>query len=112
MAARRTAMAEVTATEAKNSFGAVLDRALAGGGVAIVKHRRPAAVLLSMAEYEALVAGAEDPLQRLRGEFDTLVDDMQSARAAAAGRRLFEVSPRVLGRAAKIRAQRTSRRRS
>jgi len=89
---------EASATEVKNSFGTVLERAARTGGVAILRHKRPAAVLLSVEEYERLLAGQEDPLKPLRQEFDALVARMQTSRAKAAGRALFDASPVALGR--------------
>ena len=79
----------VSATEAKNSFGRLLERTIAGGMVAITRHREPRAVLLSLDEYQALTAKVEDPLDRLRGEFDSLVARMQTPAAKAAGAALF-----------------------
>ena len=90
----------VTATEAKNAFGAVLDRAIARGGVAITKHDEVRAVLLSSERYRALLANQRDPLSDLAGEFDGLVERMQGPKARAAGRALFDAKPAALGRAA------------
>lgn len=95
-----------SATEAKNSFGEVLDRAMTHGIVAITRRKKPRAVLLSIEEYEALAPRAADPLETLRGEFDALVARMQTPEATAAGRVLFEASPRRLGRAARAAAAR------
>ena len=81
-----------SATEAKNSFGQVLDRAIAKGMVAITRHHEPRAVLLAIDEYEALMARVEDPLDRLRDEFDALVARMQTPEARAAGEALFAAS--------------------
>ena len=39
----------VTATEAKNSFGPLLEIAIQGSSVVITKHDRPKAVLISVA---------------------------------------------------------------
>ena len=83
----------------------MLDRALARGIVAITRDDRPRAVVLSMEEYEALAPQIDDPLEVLRAEFDALVERMQTADAAAAGRALFEASPRELGRAARSAAR-------
>jgi prevent-host-death family protein len=94
-----------SATEAKNSFGEILDRAIAEGIVAITRRNRPRAVVLSMEEYEAIAPRLDDPLDTLRSEFDALVKRMQSADAAAAGRALFDASPRQLGRAARSAAR-------
>jgi prevent-host-death family protein len=93
-------MESVSATTAKNGFGTVLDRVMAGGKVAITKYDEVRAVLLSVREYEALVSNQRDPLVSLRGEFDALVDRMQTPSAKTAGRALFEASPARLGRAA------------
>lgn len=72
----------VTASEAKQSFAAVLDAA-AREPVVIQRHERDVAVVMSMAEY-----------QRLRGlaveEFDRVADDM-AAKARARG-----MSPEIL----------------
>ena len=78
-----------SATEAKNSFGRVLDRAISKGMVAITRRHEPRAVLLAIDEYEALMARVEDPLDRLRDEFDGLVARMQTPEAKAAGEALF-----------------------
>ncbi len=78
-----------SATEAKNSFGRLLERTMAGGMVAITRHHQPRAVLLSIDEYQALVAKVADPIDRLRGDFDALVARMQTPAAKAAGDALF-----------------------
>ncbi len=44
----------VTASEAKNQFGRVLEIALSDGAVVITKHDEPKAILLSIKEYEAM----------------------------------------------------------
>jgi antitoxin Phd len=95
-----------SATEAKNSFGEVLDRAIAKGIVAITRRDKPRAVVLSIAEYEALTPPLEDSLESLRGEFDALVERMQTSEAKAAGRALFAASPRRRGNAARAVARR------
>ena len=81
-----------SATEAKNAFGQLLDRTIAGGMVAITRHHEPRAVLLSIDEYETLMARVEDPIDRLREDFDGLVARMQSPAAKAAGAELFRAS--------------------
>jgi prevent-host-death family protein len=96
----------VTATEAKNSFGAILEKAIADGGVAITKHEAVRAVLLSRERYEALLANQQDPLADLAGEFDTLVDRMQTTKAQSAGRALFKATAADLGRASVARRKR------
>jgi antitoxin Phd len=95
------ALTSVSATEAKNSFGSVLDKVMAEGRVAITKHDEVRAVLLSLAEYESLLRSQQDPLASLGQEFTSLVERMQGPKARTAGRALFEATPARLGRAAK-----------
>lgn len=100
-----SSLPSVTATEAKNSFGAVLDRVMTEGRVAITKHDEVRAVLLSASEYEALLSNQHDPIRDLEHEFDGLLARMQSPKARAAGRALFEAGPLRLGRAARASAR-------
>ena len=90
----------VSATEAKNSFGAVLDKVMAGGKVAITRHEEVRAVVLSLQEYESLLSNQHDPLRALHAEFDALVERTQTPRAKRAGRALFDASSARLGAAA------------
>lgn len=98
----------VTATDAKNAFGAVLEKVSAHGVVGITKHDEVRAVVLSIEQYKALLSRQRDPLAELSGEFDALLERMQAPKARAAGRALFEASPEKLGRAA-VAAQRRKR---
>ena len=97
---RENEMPAFTATAAKNSFGSLMDALAAHGAVAITNRSTPRAVLLSVEEYEALVAKIPDPLESLRGEFDALVDRMQTPRARKAVDALFSATPEQLGDAA------------
>ena len=90
----------VSASEAKNQFGRVLDAALEHGAVVITKHDAPRAVLLSIDEFTALVEPAALRLESLSGEFDALLARMQRPGARAAMRAAFGASARELGRAA------------
>lgn len=99
----------VTASEAKGTFGAVLDRVVTRGAIAITKHDQIRAVILPIEQYEALLAQRKSPLSELEGEFDALVDKMQTARAHAAGRTLFDAKPEQLGRVAVARAGKRKR---
>ena len=90
----------VTATEAKTSLGAVLERVMVDGSVAITKHDEVKAVLLSVRQYEALLAGQQHPLAELEAQFEGLVERMQTPAARVAGRALFDASPEDLGQAA------------
>jgi len=93
-------MGSVTATEAKNALGAVLERVLVEGRVAITKHDEVKAVMLSVREYEALKAAQGDALASLAADFDSLVERMQGPRARQAGRDLFDATAEQLGEAA------------
>lgn len=95
----------ISATDAKNAFGAVLEKAASYGIVAITKRDKARAVVLSIEEFEALMARVPDPLASLRAEFDALVTGMQKRPARAAGRALFKATPAELGRVAKAGAR-------
>ena len=91
----------VTATEAKNQFGPLLESAMQGQTVVITKHDVPKAVLLSVKEYESLVAANRPPdIGALRAEFDELLAQMQTPESRRAAQALFETSPAELGRLA------------
>ncbi|MGH8362524.1 MAG: type II toxin-antitoxin system Phd/YefM family antitoxin [Gammaproteobacteria bacterium] len=90
----------VSATVAKNAFGSVLEKALADGMVLITRHDTARAVLLSVEEYQALLARAPDPLQALGAEFEALVTKMRKPKARMAGRMLFKATGTELGKAA------------
>lgn len=93
-------MTTVSATEAKTSFGVVMDKVITGGSVAITKHDQIRAVIVPVEQYKALLAGQRDPLAELEGEFESLVERMQTRKAHAAGRALFDATSARLGRAA------------
>ena len=97
---RGRAVETITATEAKNAFGRVLDTALARGVVAITKREKVHAVVLSVEAYDALVNGSAGVLHGLDAEFDALVGAMRTPRARRAGDALFAASSADLGRAA------------
>jgi prevent-host-death family protein len=99
----------VPATRVKNGFGAVLDRAVAGGAVAITRHDTPKAVLLSFAEFAALVKGRTEGLEELTNEFDALMARMQTPAAKKGAAAAFAAAPAVLGRAAVAAAARPAR---
>jgi prevent-host-death family protein len=102
---RGRAIETITATEAKNAFGRVLDTALTRGVVAITKREKVHAMVLSMETYDALVNRSSRLLAGLESEFDALVAAMQAPPARAAGDALFAAKSPALGRAA-LRAAR------
>ena len=97
---RKTEASSVSATEAKNKFGSVLERVIRGEVMFITKHDGPKAVLLPVEEYYALANAPEAKLDTLTAEFDALLTRMQTRKARAVVRRAFRASPKQLGRAA------------
>jgi antitoxin Phd len=98
----------VAATQVKNEFGAILDRATHGGVVAITRHDTPKAVLVSFEEFESLVQARSRTLDNLGAEFDDLLDRMQNPKAKKGMDAAFNASPAKLGRAA-VKAARKGR---
>jgi antitoxin Phd len=90
----------VTATEAKTRFGPLLETVIRGGSVVITKHDTPKAVLLSMAEFEALGGSRPPDLNALSDEFDRLLARLQTPRARKALQFAFDATPKELGRLA------------
>ena len=99
----------ISATEAKNKLGEVLDSVLQSGMVLITKHETPRAVLLSMEEYGALSHTTQTRLDTLNGEFDALLARMQTAKARAGMKSAFAASPKQLGKAAVEAARKRAR---
>src|SRR3954470_12616516 len=81
--------ATVSASDAKNSFGRVLDRVSREGAVAITKHDEPCAVLISIERFKALVEAESGTLDALSADFDALFDRMQKSGAASAMQSAF-----------------------
>ena len=103
---RGEAPVKISATEAKNRLGEVLDSVIQSGMVLITKHQTPKAVLLSMDEYSALSRATETRLDTLNSEFDALLARMQTAKARAGMKAAFNASPKQLGKAAVAAARR------
>lgn len=91
---------EFSATEAKNSFGRVLDTASSQGMVAITKRDRATAIVLSLDAYQSLINAQAQPLASLSHEFDAMLASMQTPRARDAMMDAFDASPDELGLAA------------
>jgi prevent-host-death family protein len=94
-----------TATEAKNEFGRLLDRAVQGATVVITKHDAPKAVLISMEKFNALQQAPQLKLDTLSAEFDDLLARMQTTKARGSMERAFNASPERLGKAAVLAAR-------
>lgn len=95
----------VAATKVKNEFGAILEKTIHSGAVAITRHDTPKAVLLSFAEFESLVQERSRSLDDLNAEFDELLNRMQTLQARKGAEAAFTASPAELGRAAVAAAQ-------
>jgi prevent-host-death family protein len=92
--------ASFTATEAKNEFGRILEKAISGETVVITKHDAPKAVLISMEQFNVLKHAPELKLDTLSGEFDALLAHMQGAKARVRMNAAFHATPQQLGKAA------------
>jgi prevent-host-death family protein len=92
--------ASITATEAKNEFGSILEKAIQGQVVVITKHDAPRAVLMSIVDYNTLSGSDELKLDSLSGEFDALLARMQTTKSRSAMKAAFNASPVRLGKAA------------
>lgn len=100
-------MPSVTATELKNKTADVFDLVVAKRAVAIKRHDKPRAVLLSMEEYAALTGGGEPLwLEEMKAEYRDMLDKMQTPEQKAASIRAFNATPEELGEAALRGAQR------
>ena len=90
----------VSATEAKNEFGRILETVIQGGKVVITKHDSPKAVLISIDEFNALSNAHRAELETLSEEFDGLLARMQTPAALAGMNAAFHATPKELGKAA------------
>jgi prevent-host-death family protein len=90
----------VSASDAKNAFGRALETALHHGAVAITRHGRPSAVLLSLPRYEALMAERHVSLDALAAELDGLLAGMQTPAARRGTEKAFAATAAEMGRAA------------
>jgi prevent-host-death family protein len=90
----------LTATQAKNEFGVILERVIRGEAVVITRHDVPKAVLISLEEYQNLSGGSKPELNSLSAEFDAELSRMQTPKSRAAMKRAFGSSAKELGRAA------------
>jgi antitoxin Phd len=105
-APRVAEMPTITATELKNATADVFEQVAARRAVAITRHDKPRAVLLSVEQYEALT-GQQNPdwLEKLHEEYRGMLDRMQGPEQRAAAEKLFKATPEELGEAALWAAQ-------
>ncbi len=97
---------EIAATQAKNTFGDLLDRVASSGPVAITHHDTPRAVLLSYEEFESLSNARSKTLGSLSTSFDDLLERLQAPGARQRMEAAFHASPEELGEAAVEAARR------
>ena len=99
-------MPTITATELKNTTADVFEQVAARRAVAITRHDKPRAVLLSVEQYEALT-GQQNPdwLEKLHEDYRGMLDRMQGPEQRAAAEKLFKATPEELGEAALWAAQ-------
>lgn len=90
----------ISATEAKNEFGRILERVIQGARVVITKHDSPKAVLISVDEFDALSSAHTADLEALSEEFDGLLARMQTPASRAGMSAAFHATPKELGKAA------------
>ena len=90
----------VTATVLKNSTADVLDQVSAHGAIAITKHDKPRAVLISIEQYERMAGSEGNLLNELHEEYRGMLEKMQEPEQKAAAKRAFNATPEELGKAA------------
>ena len=95
----------VTATELKNSTADVIEQVAARRAVAITRHDKPRAVLLSIEEYESLTRQEPEYFAGLMETYRGMLDRMQGPEQRAAADKLFQATPDELGSAAVGAAQ-------
>lgn len=100
-----TRSTSVTATEAKNEFGRLLEKAMRGDIIVVTKHDAPKAVLLSIEKFETLSHAPESRINTLSAEFDALLSRMQTSSTRNAMQAAFRASPEQLGKAAAAAAR-------
>ena len=97
----------VTATQLKHSTADVLDQVSAGKAVAITRHDKPRAVLISLDQYKELTGSQSGWLEDLQAEYRGMLDRMQEPEQKAAARRAFNATPEEMGKAAVAAAMRS-----
>ena len=105
-APRIAEMPAISATELKNATADDFEQVAARRAVAITRHDKPGAVLLSVEQYEAMT-GQQNPvwLEKLHEEYRGLLDCMQRPEQRTAAERAFNATPEELGEAALWAAQ-------
>lgn len=111
-APRISEMPVITATDLKNATADAFDQVASRRAVAITRHDKPRAVLLSIEQYEALAGQRPDWLEELHEKYRGMLENMQGPQQRAAVERAFNATPEELGKAAVWAARREARERA
>lgn len=90
---------KISATDAKNRFGEVLEKVAADATVSLIKHGKPAAYVISPERYERYQRQLQvpaGPIEALQAEFETMVARMQAAPSIEASASLMTLSTQEL----------------
>ena len=96
----------VSATDAQNEFGRVMEQAIRDHTVIITRHNVPKVVLLSVERYRELASAESMALDSLTGEFDAMLARMQTPKVRSGTERGFRATPSAMGKAAQQAAGR------
>ena len=102
----------ITATELKNATADVFEQVAAKQAIAITRHEKPRAILLSVEQYEALAGHRPEWLEKLHEEYRGMLDRMQGPEQRAGAEKLFRATPEELGQAALWAAQQKAKSKS
>ena len=102
----------ITATKLKNSTADVFEQVAAKQAIAITRHEKPRAILLSVEQYEALTGHRPEWLEKLHEEYRGMLDRMQGPEQRAGAEKLFRATPEELGQAALWAAQQKAKSKS
>lgn len=94
------AVESVPAARLKNEPATVIDRVVAGAAVAITRHDKPRAVLVSYEDFQQLAAAREASLGTLSAEFDRMLEGMQAAPGKKGVSAAFESTGAAIGQSA------------
>lgn len=83
-------------TRVKTGVSDLLEAVARHGAVALTKHGKPKAFVLSIDEYQALVERRPNPLDALDAEFDEVFEQMQGPHADEGADRLLNIDPAEL----------------
>lgn len=102
----------ITATELKNATADVFEQVAAKQAIAITRHEKPRAILLSVEQYEALTGHRPEWLEKLHEEYRGMLERMQGPKQRAGAEKLFRATPEELGQAALWAAQQKAKSKS